>query len=91
MTLQTKSIVKLLSGSKKHSDKSNTDFYKISLLSSTGEAGNLSCTEAVYNSIAQIEPMTEVQITINYCDDYDKPSFKVFELVVNESSRKASK
>lgn len=89
MTLQTKSIVKLLSGSKKHSDKSNTDFYKVSLLSSTGEAGNLSCSEDVYKLTASLEPMTEVELIINFCDDYDRPSFKVVGLSAHDSSRKS--
>lgn len=87
MTLPTKSKVRLLSGTKKHSDKSNSDFYKVSMLSPTGEAGNLSCTEDVYKLTETLEPMTEVELIINFCDDYDKPSFKVVGLSVSDSRK----
>lgn len=78
MTLETTAEVKFLSISKKHSDKANADFYKIALLNGNGEAGNLSCTVNVanYADNAGLKPMQDVVLTLSYCDDYDRVSFK---------------
>ena len=87
LTFETEII--LLAGNKRHSDKNNADYYKISMLTFDGLAGNLNCTEEVYNAGQAIGMGVRSKITCEFCDDYENLSFKVIAVRPVDSPKKS--
>ena len=89
MKLSFKTEIITLDGNIRHSDKMNADYYKISMLTADGLAGNLNCTEEVYNAVKSLGMGVKSIITCEFCDDYESISFKVVAVRPVESPKKS--
>lgn len=82
MVVHFKSDVKFLGLTSKTNAATNSTYYKLSILTPEGSAGQISCSEDAVEACSNLQPMDNITLLLTYCDDYERLSVRVTQVYV---------